>query len=85
MTPAPHRSREHTRTVARLVAIAEAYGCTDLDALRDDVDAIIRVEYLVWQRQVRTAQEATRRAVAKLCHCPDDCGATAPQGAGSRP
>jgi hypothetical protein len=83
MTPAPHRSREHTRTVARLVAIAEAYGCADLAALEADVDAIIRIEYLVWQRQVRTAQEATRRAVAKLCHCPADAGATPAQGAGS--
>lgn len=73
------------RTLERLVAIAEAYGCTDIDALRDDIDAIVRVEYLVWQRQVRTAQEATRRAVARLCHCPDDGGTEPVDAPGSRP
>lgn len=66
MTSEPLRSREHQRLVARIVALAEAYGCSDGAALERDIDVVIRVEYLTFQRTIRTAEERYRRRVAKL-------------------
>lgn len=57
------RSRSHTRTVERLIALAESYGCRDVEALRADVDVVIRVEVLTWERAVRSAEERWRRKV----------------------
>jgi hypothetical protein len=61
------RSREHQRMLERLVALAEAYGCTELEALEADVDVVLRVEYLFFQRRVRTADEMARRRVGTKC------------------
>jgi hypothetical protein len=55
------RSHDHRRLVARLIAIAESYGCTDLAALSEDMDAIVRVEVLTFEREIRSADERWRR------------------------
>jgi hypothetical protein len=61
MTSEPPRSREHVRTVARIVALAESYGCTDLTALGADVSVIVRAEFLAHEREVRSVEERWRR------------------------
>lgn len=61
MTQLP-RSREHTRLVARLVALCESYGCTDVAAFEADVSVVIRVEYLAFEKARKAAYERERRA-----------------------
>ena len=68
MMSARLRSREHQRMLERIVALAEAYGCHDLAAMSADLDVVIRIEYLTFQRRVRTADELARRRVGKNCH-----------------
>lgn len=48
--------------LARLVALAEAYGCTEMVALEADLDVVLRIEYLTFERQVRSAHERARLA-----------------------
>jgi len=67
--PAPLRTNEHARMLARIVALAEAHGCTGLEALERDLDAVLRVEYLTFQRAVRSAQERAR--LARICQTPN--------------
>lgn len=55
------RSHDHRRLVARLVAIAESYGCQDLAALEEDIGVVIRVEVLSFEREIRSAEERWRR------------------------
>lgn len=64
MTYDPRKSREHARMVERLLALAEAYGCDDLESMRVDVETVIRVEYLTFHRAVRSAEERWRRRLA---------------------
>lgn len=56
------RSRDHIRLVQRLVALAQAYGCHDLEALEADVSVVIRVEYLAFEKARKAAYERERRA-----------------------
>lgn len=74
------RTRDHLRMIERLIALAEAYGCSDLEAMRADIDVVIRIEYLTFDRRVRTAQELTRRRVAKISHS-KDAASVQPEGA----
>lgn len=67
----PPRTRDHLRTLERILALAEAYGCTDVAALEADVSTVLRVEYMTMERRVRSAQEHARRveiAVGKTRH-----------------
>ena len=59
------RSREHTRLVERILALAESYGATNMDALGEDVNVIVRVEYLAFRRAIRSAEERVRRKAAR--------------------
>lgn len=65
MTSSHPRSREHIRFVERLIALAEAYGCDELDALRADLDVAVRIEFLTFQRTVRSAEERWRRRLER--------------------
>lgn len=58
------------RTLARLLALAESYGCSDLEALRSDLTVVLRVEYLTWQRQVKSVDERWRRRVERGANQP---------------
>jgi hypothetical protein len=66
MTNSLPRSREHRRLVDRIVALAESYGATELEALTDDMDVIVRVEYLAFEKARKAAYERRRRAEARV-------------------
>jgi hypothetical protein len=66
----PH-SREYLRTVEGLVALAEAYGCTELEAFRADIEVTMRVQFLVFERQRKSAYEHRRRMEQKSHHAVD--------------
>jgi hypothetical protein len=68
MTSELPRSREARRMVERIVALAEAYGAGDLEHLSADLDVVLRVEYLAFDRQRRTAYELKRRVAIKSQH-----------------
>lgn len=72
------RTRDHARMLARIVALAEAYGCTELVALEADLDAVLRVEYLTFERAVRSAHERAR--LARICQVAHDACAPSQQG-----
>jgi hypothetical protein len=65
MTSEPPKSRDARRMVERIVALAEAYGAGDLEHLADDLSVVLRVEYLAFDRQRRTAYELKRRVAIK--------------------
>lgn len=60
--------------LARLVALAEAYGCTELTALEADLDVVLRVEYLTFERAVRSAHERARLARISQVRSPPCAG-----------
>lgn len=64
MKSEPH-SREYRRAVEAIIALAEAYGCTELEALRADVEVTMRVQFLVFERQRKNAYEHRRRVERK--------------------
>lgn len=76
--PPPLRTNDHARMLARIVALAEAYGCTELVALEADLDVVLRIEYLTFQRQVRSAQERAR--LARICQVSHGACAGSEQG-----
>lgn len=51
--------------VERLVALIEAYGCPNVEALTEDIDVIVRVEYLAFARSLRSADERWRRRMQR--------------------
>jgi len=65
MTSNLPQSREARRMTERIVALAEAYGATDLVHLAEDLEVVLRVEYLSFDRQRRTAYELKRRVAIK--------------------
>lgn len=65
MTSQLPRSRDHIRLAARLVALAEAHGCRDIEALEADVSVVIRIEMLSHQREIRSIEERWRRRLER--------------------
>ena len=67
MKSEPH-SREYQRAVESIIALAEAYGCTELEAFRADIEVAMRVQFLVFERQRKSAYEHRRRVERKSHH-----------------
>lgn len=74
------RTREHIRLVERLVALAETYGAEDVADLETDIEQLVRVEYLVLERRVRTAEERARWWRVKLDAVSSESGQNSPSG-----
>lgn len=65
------RSREHVRLLERLVALAEAYGCTNVDAIHADIDIVLKVEFLTHEREIRSVEERWRRRMHRGAKAPN--------------